>query len=90
MLPLIDQRNILKSHIYNSYYIMQDYFPDKLEEIGNWIEEIATKKLSKYDVVIFMGTNEGVTGIDEKPAKEILIYNKDLQKAIKAEKFANN
>lgn len=63
------------------YSLFEIYFPEKAEEYGNAIADIATKKFSKFDVVIFVGTNDpNNIYIGETPTQEILIFNKEFQK----------
>lgn len=56
-------------------------FPEKAGEYYDWVSKIATQKFSKYDVVVFAGTNnpndifEGESG-----TREILVFNKAFQK----------
>jgi len=56
-------------------------FPDKAQEYSDLVSKIATQKFSKFDVVIFVGTNNpNDIFIGESPTKEILIFNKAFQK----------
>ena len=51
------------------------------EEYMNWVSKLANQKFSKFDAVIFIGTNNpNDIYIGETPTKEILIFNKSFQK----------
>ena len=57
------------------------HFHDKITEFEKAVSEIATRKFSKFDVVIFVGTNDpNAIFIGSTPTQEILIFNKALQK----------
>jgi hypothetical protein len=56
-------------------------YPDKAEEFYKWVGNISTKKFSKFDVIIFKGTNNpNDIYVGECPTKEIIIFNPVFQK----------
>jgi len=60
------------------------YYPDLGLEYSEWVSKIATQKFSKFDVVVFVGTNNpNDIFIGETPTQEILIFNKSFQKVFK-------
>ena len=59
-------------------------FPDKADEYREWVSKIATQKFSKFDVVVFVGTNNpNDIFIGETPTQEVLVFNKEFQKVFK-------
>jgi len=70
--------------IYDAYAWFCIAYVDKCKKLGFHIEEIATKKFSKYPVVIFKGTHDPTNiHIGSKPTLEIVIYDSKLQKTHK-------
>lgn len=56
-------------------------YPDKADEFYAWVGKIATQKFSKFDMVVFKGTNNpNDIFIGECPTKEIIIFNPEFQK----------
>ncbi len=63
---------------------VESYFPEIAQEYGEWVSKIATQKFSKFDVVIFVGTNNpNDIFIGESPTQEVLIFNKAFQKVFR-------
>ncbi len=59
-------------------------FPGKADEYREWVSKIATEKFSKFDVVVFVGTNNpNDIFIGETPTQEVLVFNKEFQKVFK-------
>tara|TARA_R110000824_G_scaffold148242_3_gene317880 strand:+ start:61725 stop:62312 length:588 start_codon:yes stop_codon:yes gene_type:complete len=60
------------------------YFPKVANEYEDWVSKIATQKFAKFDVVVFVGTNNpNDIFIGESPTQEILIFNKAFQKVFR-------
>jgi len=72
--------------IIESVEVVNIHYPDKYKLFSDSVSLIATKKFSRYDVVIFIGTNNpNDIFIGESPTKEILIFNKEMQKIFRGD-----
>jgi hypothetical protein len=68
--------------IMESIEYVQAAYPDVAEGYANAVSELATMKFSKYDAVIFQGTNDpDYQTFGGKPTRETLIFNPAYQKA---------
>jgi len=84
----VEYNKLLKRALYSPYdaiieasELVRVIFPDKAKEYSDWVAKIASQKFSKFDVIIFTGTNNpNDIFIGETPTKEILIFNKSFQK----------
>ena len=62
---------------------MEASYPEIADKFAESVSEVATEKFSKYDVVVFVGTNDpNNIFVGETPTKEILIFNKEFQKVL--------
>jgi len=69
---------------YRDKYKQKPPSENDIVNILEWVSKIATQKFSKFDVVVFVGTNNpNDIFIGETPTKEVLIFNKEFQKVFK-------
>lgn len=89
----VDLGNQLDKARYNPYEAIIEAamlialtYPDKAEDFYQWVTKVATQKFSKFDMVVFKGTNDpDAIYFGDCSAKEIVIFNPKFQKVFRGE-----